>query len=205
VAMKPDKRSAIVRSPIVIVPYAPRWPGEFRQLGATLRRALGGLALRIDHIGSTAVPGLAAKDIIDIQVTVKRLVPAAPVADALVPVGYTIRPDIVRDHQPRGDSRAADEWAKLYFAPPAGQRPTHLHVRAEGRANQRYPLLFRDYLRSCAEATAAYAEVKRQLARRFADDIEAYYDLKDPVCDIIIAAAESWAREVGWNPGGSDA
>ena len=203
--MKPDNRTPIARPPIAISPYSPRWPGEFQQLGATIRRALGDLALRIDHIGSTAVPGLAAKDIIDIQVTVQRIVPAAPIADALASVGYTIRGDIVRDHQPPGDSRPADEWAKLYFAPPAGQRPTHLHVRAQRRANQRYPILFRDYLRSCAEATAAYAEVKRQLARRFALDIESYYDLKDPVCDIIVAAAESWAREVRWNPGPSDA
>lgn len=199
--MKPDNR----RPRIAIIPYSPRWPGEFQPLGATIRRALGDLALRIDHIGSTAVAGLAAKDIIDIQVTVKSLVPAAPIADALASAGYAIREGIVRDHQPPGDSRAAGEWIKLYFVPPAGQRPTHLHVRAEGRANQRYPILFRDYLRSCAEATAAYAEVKRQLARHFPLDIEAYYDLKDPVCDIIIAAAEAWAREVRWNPGPSDA
>ncbi len=73
-----------------------------------------------------------------------------------------------------------------------------------GRANQRYALPFPGYLRSCGEA-AGLRRVKCHLARRRPTDVEAYYDVKDAVCDIVIAAAEAWAREVRWEPRPSDA
>jgi GrpB-like predicted nucleotidyltransferase (UPF0157 family) len=77
-------------------------------------------------------------------------------------------------------------------------------VRLRGAANQRYALLFQDYLRVHPMGAAAYAQVKLALARYHADDIDAYYDIKDPVCDIIMAAAESWAAATQWEPGPSD-
>jgi GrpB-like predicted nucleotidyltransferase (UPF0157 family) len=188
---------------IAIVPYDERWPAEFRRIGTALREALSGLALRIDHIGSTAVPGLAAKDVIDVQVTVAAL-DAEAIAAALVPLGYTLRDDITCDHVPPGGDDAPAEWRKLYFRAPSGQRPTHLHVRQAGRANQRYALLFRDYLRAAPATTAAYAQVKEALARLHPEDRDAYYDVKDPVCDVIIDAAERWAAASGFAPGPSD-
>ncbi len=132
---------------IAIMPYDTRWPEEFRAIGAPLREAMGDLALRIDHIGSTSVPGLAAKDVIDIQVTVAAL-DAETLAGALAPLGYTLDREIDRDHLPPGHDDPPEEWRKLYFRPPAEQRRTHLHIRHAGRANQRYALLFRDYLRA---------------------------------------------------------
>ena len=86
-----------------------------------------------------------------------------------------------------------------------GQRPTHLHVRAQGRANQRYALLFRDYLRAYPVAAGAYGEIKRALARYHPENWDAYYDIKDPVCDVIWSAAEEWTKMTGWEPGPSDA
>jgi len=83
-------------------------------------------------------------------------------------------------------------------------RRVNLHVRLQGRSNQRYALLFRDYLRAHPRAAAAYGQAKTALAHYHADDIEAYYGVKDPVCDIIIAGAESWAAATGWEPGPSD-
>jgi len=71
--------------------------------------------------------------------------------------------------------------------------------------NQRYPLLFRDYLRASLPARESYALVKRALARLHPDDVDAYYDVKDPVCDLILDAAERWAAETGWQAPQSDA
>ena len=185
--------------PIVIVPYDDRWPEEFARIGAALRSVLGDLALRIDHIGSTAVPGLPAKDVIDIQCTVVSLDPG-PIAAALARAGYTLRKDINGDHVPPGAIADPDEWRKLYAQPHAGHRRVHVHIRQAGRANGRYALLFRDYLRANAAVAAAYRQVKEALARLHPDDTDAYYDVKDPVCDLIIDSAERWARETRYVP-----
>src|SRR5512146_20988 len=139
---------------IEIVPYQPSWPSEFQAIAGPLRPALGDLALRIDHIGSTAVPGLAAKDRIDIQVTVQELDPA--IEQALNAAGYTRLERITQDHIPPQGPLDPGLWAKWLFYPPAGQRPTNLHVRRAGLPNQRYPLLFRDYLRAHPESAEAY-------------------------------------------------
>ena len=174
---------------IVISPYDPQWPLEFRQLGMPLRAALGDLALRIDHIGSTAVPGLVAKDVIDVPIS---------------SLGYHFWDIDTCDHVPPGRTDTASEWSKLYFSEPPGQRPTHVHVRQAGRPNQRYALLFRDYLRADPSVAAAYAQIKEALARLHPEDFDAYYDVKDPVCDIVMAAAERWATSVGYAPGEPD-
>src|SRR5438445_5676030 len=95
-----------------IVPYDANWPREFVAVAADVRRALGPLALRIDHIGSTAVPGLAAKDVIDVQVGVAALDPEAALVDPLGAVGFVLRPGIVGDHRPPGGNGPAADWAK---------------------------------------------------------------------------------------------
>lgn len=180
------------------------WPQEFSDLAATLRGAVGELALRIDHIGSTSVPGLPAKDVIDIQVTVVNL-DVEPLTSCLAAIGYTRRQDIAQDHVPPGDVGNPERWQKLYFRAPEGQRPTHLHVRKMGNSNQRYPLLFRDYLRANPAAAGAYAQIKQALARLHPEDVDAYYNVKDPACDLIIQAAELWATTTGWQQARSDA
>jgi GrpB-like predicted nucleotidyltransferase (UPF0157 family) len=142
---------------ITIVPYQPTWPAEFAEIAATLRAALGDLALRIDHIGSTSVPGLDSKDIIDIQLTVASFDDFQPVQSALDAIGYTFVPSNISDHRPPGALGPDSDWEKRYFRPPAQQRRTHLHVRLAGRPNQLYPLLFRDYLRAHPATAPAYA------------------------------------------------
>lgn len=189
---------------ITIVPYDPRWPQEFLSVARPLREVLGDLALRIDHIGSTSVPGLAAKDIIDVQVTVADFACTLQLVTALAPLDYTLT-DITEDHMPPLYEGPATDWQKRYFRPPTSQRPTHLHVRALGRPNQRYPILFRDYLRTHPVACVAYALIKMSLSERHPDDKDFYYDIKDPLCDIIIDAAEDWARVTNWQMGASDA
>ncbi len=190
------------RRPVVIVPYRAAWAQEFAALARTLREALGPLALRIDHIGSTSVPGLAAKDVIDIQVTVAAL--EEPVERALQAAGYTRRTATLRDHVPPGQPDTPQEWSKWFFRPAAGQRSVNLHVRVAGRLNQIYPLLFRDYLRTHPAAAEAYGRNKKGLARYLVDDIDAYTDVKDAVCDVIMAAAQEWAAANHWQPGPTD-
>lgn len=186
---------------IEIVPYKPSWPGEFLVIGRDLRRGLGDLALRIDHIGSTSVPGLAAKDIIDIQVTVSHL--NRDIEEALNSLGYTRHEAITQDHIPPGSPGQAQSWIKWLFKPPAGQCATNLHVRMAGRANQRYALLFRDYLRLHPATAQAYAELKQRLAEHLADP-QMYPEVKDPAVDLIYLAAQDWARDTGWEAGPSD-
>ncbi len=192
---------------ITIVPYNPAWAVEFAEIAASLRTALCNLALRIDHIGSTSVPGLDAKDIIDIQLSLRSREDFQPIQAALESLGYSLRPGITSDHQPPGFDGPASEWEKRYFAPPPDQRPTNLHVRVEGRLNQRYALLFRDYLRAHPPTAAAYASLKRALAfyHGGSDDHTPYVEIKDPVCDLIMAAAYEWAERSGWRPGPTDA
>ncbi len=187
---------------VEIVPYQASWPAEFREIASGLRRDLRGLALRIDHIGSTSVPGLPAKDIIDIQITVARL--DAQVVAAMTTLGYHQSEGAWRDHCPPGFAGSDAEWEKLLFQPPPGQRRTNIHVRVQGRANQRYALLFRDYLRAHPAVAKAYAELKRRLAQHLADP-QTYPDVKDPAVDLIYLAAEEWAAVTRWQPGPSDA
>jgi len=186
-----------------IVPYDPNWPREFEAIAADVRRALGPLALRIDHIGSTAVPGLAAKDVIDVQVSVVALKPALALVKPLLGVGFVLRRGLVTDQRPPGHNGPAADWAKRLLSEAPGQRRVNLHLRVGGRPNQRYPLLFRDYLRSHETAAAAYGEVKRQLAG-LSLETGVYADVKDPVCDLIMVAAEEWAVRTGWQTGPSD-
>jgi GrpB-like predicted nucleotidyltransferase (UPF0157 family) len=179
---------------IEIIEYQERWSQEFQGLADELLESLGGSVLRIDHVGSTSVPGLAAKDIIDIQVTVKNL--DASLIPLITKLGYDHRP-VYNDHQPPGYPAAKNEWQKLYFRRLEPRR-VHLHVRAQGKANQRYALLFRDYLRSSPASAAAYANLKRQLAANL-PNLGVYSDVKDPACDLIAIAAEAWARQTSWS------
>ena len=115
---------------IVIHDYLPTWPQEFEVIRAALMKILGTLALRIDHIGSTSVPGLGAKDVIDIQITVSALTPE--VRQTLIDAGYEYRPNHVQDHVPLGEDDDPKLWAKFVFEQPLGRRRSNVHVRIAG-------------------------------------------------------------------------
>jgi len=180
---------------VTIHPYQPDWTQLFQEIAENLRRALGSSALRIDHIGSTSVPGLAAKNRIDIQVTVAEL--NIELLSKLQSLDLTRYKDLIHDHVPPGANPSEWEWEKWLFVKRGGQFDANIHVRIKGRLNQRYPLLFRDYLR-CHPATAeAYSELKKRLAANLADP-EKYPDVKDPAVDLIYLAAEEWAIVTDW-------
>jgi GrpB-like predicted nucleotidyltransferase (UPF0157 family) len=178
--------------PIQILAYDPAWPARFAELGRELRAGLGEVALRIDHIGSTAVPGLAAKPIIDIQISVADLEPLTAYRQPLERLGYVYRAD-------------NPERTKRYFREPPGRRRTHVHVRCAGSFSEQWALLFRDYLRAHPDAAAEYAAVKRSLAVRFRDDRRAYTQAKGSFLWKVIRQADEWAQAEGWRPGPSDA
>lgn len=192
---------------IVISDPRPDWAADYRAIANHLRglfnpRPVSGTTptspgvVRIDHIGSTAVTGLAAKDVIDVQITVCELADQT-VIERLTQAGYQRRDDIRFDNLV---GLASDDpaLAKHYLTQPPDRRAAHIHVREQGRLNQIYPLLFRDYLRAEPTTRAAYAKVKRALAARFADDPSAYYAIKDPYMDTVYQAACLWRDAVGW-------
>ncbi|MGH2408753.1 MAG: GrpB family protein, partial [Chloroflexota bacterium] len=117
---------------------------------------------------------------------------------AFLRAGYPRRADITRDHRPPTDRSPDRDWEKQYYQPLPGARPTHVHARRAGSANGRYALLFRDYLRAHPLASAAYAQAKMALARHDSTDWDLYYEVKDPICDIIMAGAEDWAAATSW-------
>jgi GrpB-like predicted nucleotidyltransferase (UPF0157 family) len=185
----------------VIVDWQPRWAGEFAEIRERLAASFGDGAIAIEHIGSTSVPGLAAKDVIDVQVSVASLEPYEPILDALAEAGMTEVPydPPADDHVPPGWQGSSDMWIKLFASSPPGERRVHVHVRVAGSPNERYALLFRDFMRAHPEARDAWAIFKAELAR-IADDTQDYVEVKDPATDVVMVVAERWAAETGWNP-----
>ncbi|MGW0937945.1 GrpB family protein [Streptomyces sp. NPDC002666] len=180
------------RGPLLVVDYRPQWPTEFESLAGTLRDALGGLVVGIDHVGSTSVPGLAAKDCIDVQVRM-RSVDETQVAPLMAAIGYRCRPEPWNRVEVSGGRRCH----KLVFAPPAGLRPCNIHLRPSAGANARFALLFRDYLRADDTARRAWGAFKQRLAMSV-PDLSDYGQIKAPATEVLMAAAERWAAETGW-------
>jgi GrpB-like predicted nucleotidyltransferase (UPF0157 family) len=145
------------RRDIVIADYDPAWPRRFAAERDRIAGALGGRALRIEHIGSTAVPDLAAKPIVDILVEVARLEDAAPLEQA----GYVLR---VREDDHR-----------MFRTP---ELDVHVHVWPTGHPDIASQLAFRDRLRASAEDRAAYEALKRSLAARDWPDVNYYAEAK---------------------------
>jgi GrpB-like predicted nucleotidyltransferase (UPF0157 family) len=177
---------------VVIHPYSETWPRLFAELGARLRAELGDVALRIDHVGSTAVPGLGAKPIVDVQISVARLDPIDAFRAPLGRLGFVHRAD-------------NPERTKRYFREAPGARRTHIHVRQAGTFSEQVPLLFRDYLRANATSAAEYEAVKRRCADEHARDRQGYVEAKSSFVWEVLKRADEWAQHDGWIVGPSDA
>jgi GrpB-like predicted nucleotidyltransferase (UPF0157 family) len=165
---------------IVVADHDPAWPAMFEQERARLAAALGPLAIVIEHVGSTAVPGLAAKPIIDLLVGVRSLDDAAPrCVEQLAAIGYTFMPEY--------RSLLPDQ---LFFRKGVpGPWTHHVHVMRPSGPGWERRLVFRDYLRANPDAAKAYSDLKRELAARFKDDIAAYRGGKDAFVAEIMAKA----------------
>ena len=181
-----------MNDPIIVAPYDPTWPQRFCALAVPIRQALGAVALRIDHIGSTSIVGMDAKPVIDMQISVSALDPVNPFRIPLESLGYVFHPE-------------NDELTKRYFREPPGQPRTHIHVRKLGSWAQQFALLFRDYMRVNPDDARAYAELKHALAERYRDDRDGYTTAKEPFIWEVMWRADRWSQRIGWEPGESDA
>ena len=167
----------MAEAPIEVVPYDDRWPAAFERERVLLEQALAPwLAGLPEHIGSTAVPGLAAKPVIDIMAPVQSLAISRPAIDAARALGYVhypYKPDVMH-------------W---FCKPSAEHRTHHLHLVPLDSALWRERLAFRDALRADAELRAAYQALKLDLAQRHRLDREAYTDAKAPFIEQVLRAA----------------
>lgn len=168
-------------NPIRIVAYDPGWPAAFAAEAARLRAALKHVALRIDHHGSTAIPGLGAKPIIDIQVSVAALQPLSVYGAALEAIGYV--------HTPHPD----DSFCPFFHRPMQWPHSHHVHVVERGGREERRTLAFRDYLRNHPTVAGEYEELKRTIAAQVAaadpESRERYAAAKSEFVEEIVALA----------------
>jgi GrpB-like predicted nucleotidyltransferase (UPF0157 family) len=172
--------------PIELVPYDPAWPSRFAAWRERLLAVLPAAPRRIDHIGSTAVPGMAAKPSIDIQVSVADISDEAVYVPAIESLGVQLRN---RDTEHR------------YFRPFASlPRDVHIHVCSAGSEWERRHVLFVAFLRTSEGARRDYLRAKEAALARWADDRVAYTEAKDDVIREISERAEEWARSTGWKP-----
>ena len=168
--------------PVIVVDYDPAWPQLFEQLRDRVVAALGDLVVAVEHVGSTAVPGLPAKPIIDLDVVIPAIADLPAAIERLATLGYVHRGDLGIP-------------GRKAFSRPPDTPPHHLYVCARDSAELRRHLLFRDYLRSHPEDARAYGALKRQLAARFRDDREAYTEAKSAfVADILRRGARGEGR-----------
>ncbi|RZS34943.1 dephospho-CoA kinase [Herbihabitans rhizosphaerae] len=193
-------RRAAYGGPRIVEPDA-TWPAQAERLIARIRVAAGEKALRVDHIGSTSVAGLAAKDVIDLQVTVASMDDADALAGALDGAGFPRFASITGD-EPKPAAPDPEQWVKRVHAGTDPGRPANVHLRVEGRAGWRFALLFRDWMRADADARAEYEALKRRLAKEFTGDDDAgrYAEAKEPWFDDAFERAEAWATTTNWHP-----
>lgn len=180
---------------LTLVDHDASWPEQAQRLIRRLHRHLG--TLPIAHVGSTAVPGLIAKDVIDLQVSVADL---ADVEDeAFLAAGFAPHPSIDRD-APRPSEPDPEQWRKRLFGSCDPGRPVNIHVRPIGSVGERYALLFTAWMRGDAQARADYAKLKSTLSASLTTTSD-YAQAKEPWFHEQEARMLRWAAETGWLPG----
>lgn len=195
---------------ITLREYDPAWPQRFAAFGADLRRSLldrvPDRLVAIHHIGSTSVPGLAAKDLVDVQVTLQPvdvrnpLEPFEPVCEAIEVLGYRWQrdnPDLRKRFFHLDAEPGPDEAS--------GRRLVNLHVRPHGEFSAQAALLLRDLLRASPEARQRYEATKRELAERDWPTVDDYAAAKGDTIWALLRTADEWAASTGWCPDPSDA
>jgi GrpB-like predicted nucleotidyltransferase (UPF0157 family) len=165
------------RGKVRLVPYQAIWPVLFQAEADRLRHLSGATLVRVEHIGSTAIPGVDSKPILDLMASVEDMSAAAALIPVLERNGYEHRPE--------------DSWAERVFLAHGRRtaRTYHLSLTLEGSAFWNDHLLFREYLLKNSEQAAAYSALKRELARRFSEDRRAYTAAKEAFVTQVLAVA----------------
>ena len=174
------------------MPYRPTWPDDARRIIDRIQTACGAKIVRVDHIGSTAVPGMDAKDVVDIQVTVAALEIADDIAGALLNAGYPRLGHITTD-TPHTDDPSL--WRKRIHCAADPGRPANIHLRVAGWPGQQFALLFTDWLVANPGVRTEYRAVKRR-----ALTAPHYTDAKEPWFLDAYRRAWEWADTTGWRP-----
>lgn len=170
-----DSASATSREPIVVVEYDEGWPAQFEEIAQPIREALAPLGAKVEHVGSTSVPGLAAKPVIDIDAVLSSNADLARGIELLRDLGYV--------HQ--GDKGIPGREAFLW---PPGSRRHHLYLVVGGNGPHRDHVEFRDHLRRDPETAREYAKLKRSLAERCREDRLAYEEGKSGFVSSVLRA-----------------
>lgn len=161
------------RGTVKLVPHNPKWEKLFEREKHLLKKNFGHTILAIEHIGSTAIPGIPAKPIIDINVGVESLDVARSMKEKFEKLGYEHRPFV------SGKTKDDLKWQELYVKGPEAKRTHHVHVTVLGNNYWKNDLLFRDFLRKNHERAKQYAELKEILAQKHADDRGTYTKNKE--------------------------
>jgi GrpB-like predicted nucleotidyltransferase (UPF0157 family) len=167
---------------IVIEPYSSTWPDLFQKHRHRITEALGAVAGRVDHIGSTAVTGLAAKPIVDIQVSVLDVEQEALYLAPLVAAGYSLR--------------VREPGHRMFRTP---ELHVHIHICDAGSEWERRHLLLRDWLRESANDREAYARLKTELQTQDWETLNHYAEAKTALISEMTVRAEAWAGSTGWS------
>ncbi len=154
---------------VIVLPYDPKWKTDFENIKRELASAIGDLAIRIEHVGSTSVEGLSAKPIIDIDIVIKDYSVFNCLVDRLKNIGYF--------HE--GNLGIKDREAFKYFDKPYLQTH-HLYVCPQNSGELLRHITFRDFLRKNPDAVKKYSKVKEEAAKLFPNDIEKYIEYKSP-------------------------
>lgn len=184
---KKEVKLIIEKEPVIIKPYDPEWAEMYERLRTRLIHHVGGQVIRVDHIGSTAVPGLAAKPVIDVQISIVDLHSMDDFKMRMISMGFVFRED-------------NPDLTKRYFREAVGMERTHIHVREKGSWSEQFNLLFRDYLRAHEQDCNEYAAIKNQLAQEHRTDRERYVEGKTDIIWAIMKKANLWSQATGWKP-----
>ena len=184
---------------LVLAPHDGRWQAQAIRLSARVALAAGPVGRGVEHIGSTSVPGIVAKDVIDLQLGVRSLTDADALAQALGSAGYLLVPDAGQDNVHPAVDPDPGHWTKRFHGGADPGRVVNLHVREVGGPGWRTALLLRDWWRADAAERSAYEGEKLRLAALGLES-RAYAEAKEPWFGAAVPRALAWAERTGWSP-----